>query len=264
MTKNGGRFSGKIAIITGAAGAIGGEVAARFAAEDARVVVADVAAPPQLSPQTSPQTLPQMLFCKTDVTDEESVRALMQFAENKCGGLDILINCAGIGLEKNLCETESAEWERVFAVNARGVFLCVKHAAGVLRKRGGGAIVNVGSIEADGANPMHAVYAASKGAVHSFTRNAAAELGAFGIRVNAVAPGWIDTPFNEKLLAQYPNPDAARAAICRLHPAGKTGTPRDVADAVLWLAGEESAFVAGQIFTIDGGRTAKLPLPEMF
>lgn len=249
------RFAGKVAVVTGAAGAIGGEIAARFFAEGAQTIAADLAAP---------QNIPAAIrFCKTDVADEESVRGLMRFAETECGGLDALVCCAGIGLEKHLCETDTAEWERIFAVNTRGVFLCIKHAAEVLRKRGGGVIVNIGSIEADGANPMHAAYAASKGAVHSLTRNAASELGAFGIRVNAVAPGWINTPFNETLLAQYPNPAAARAAICRLHPAGKTGAPRDVADAVLWLAGEESAFVNGQIITADGGRTARLPLPEL-
>ncbi|MGI9296901.1 MAG: SDR family NAD(P)-dependent oxidoreductase [Gammaproteobacteria bacterium] len=251
----GGCFTGKVAVITGAAGAIGREIAARFAAEGARAVAADVATPPEL-----PAGMP---FCKTDVADEDDVRALMRFAENECGGLDVLVNCAGIGLEKDLCETSAAEWERVFAVNARGVFLCIKHAAGVMRARGGGAVVNIGSVEADGANPLHSAYAASKGAVHSITRNAALELGPFGVRCNAVAPGWIDTPFNERLLAQYPNPRRARAAIRGLHPVGRTGTPRDVADAVLWLAGDESAFVSGQIFTIDGGRTARLPLPAL-
>ena len=252
-----GRVEGKVAVITGGYGAIGREIASRFYAEGARVVYADGVAADDLELQE------RQWFCKTDVADEDSVRALMQFTEKECGGLDVLVNCAGIGLEKHLYETELAEWESVFAVNTRGVFLCIKHATHLLRRRGGGAIVNVGSIEGDGANPMHAAYAASKGAVHSLTRNAALELGTDGIRVNAVAPGWIETPFNEQLLSQYPDPKAARAAISDLHPVGRMGAPRDVANAVLWLAGDDSAFISGQIFTIDGGRTAKLPLPAM-
>ena len=205
----------------------------------------------------------EMHFCKTNVGDEESARALFAFAEEKCGGVDVLVNCAGVVLEKPLLQTSAEEWDNIMSVNARGVFLCAKHAAPLMQKRGGGAIVNIGSIEALGANPSHAAYAASKGAVHSLTRNLALELGAHNIRCNAVAPGWIDTPFNDNLLAQYPDPQAARAAVRKLHPLGRSGTPEDVAALVLWLAGDGAAFASGQVYVHDGGRTACLPLPPL-
>ena len=203
-----------------------------------------------------------MLFFRADVGREEQARALAAFAVEN-GGFDILVNCAGAAIEKSIEDTEVEEWERVMAVNARGVFLATKHAFAPMRAGGGGAIVNIGSIEARGANPLHAAYAASKGAAHSLTRNTASEGGAWNIRCNAVAPGWIDTPFNEELIARYPRPDEARAEIRALHPVGRIGNPDDVAALALWLASDEAAFVSGQIYVLDGGRTARLPLPRL-
>lgn len=246
-------FDNKTAVITGAAGAIGAAIARAFAGAGAQVIAADLQPPPEK----------EMLFCRADVGDEESARALFAFAEEQCGGVDVLVNCAGVVLEKPLLQTSAEEWDKIMSVNARGVFLCAKHAAPLMQKRGGGAIVNIGSIEALGANPSHAAYAASKGAVHSLTRNLALELGAHNIRCNAVAPGWIDTPFNDNLLAQYPDPQAARAAVRKLHPLGRSGTPEDVAALVLWLAGDDAAFASGQVYVHDGGRTACLPLPPL-
>ena len=125
------------------------------------------------------------------------------------------------------------------------------------------AIVNISSIEGLGANPLHAVYAASKAAVAGFTHNTALEYGRYGIRCNAVAPGWINTPFNEQLLAQYPDRAAVDAEIKALHPVGRLGSPTDVANTVHWLASAESGFISGQEVIVDGGRLAKLPLPNL-
>ncbi len=247
-------FSEKTVVVTGAAAGIGLAIARRFAAANARVVVGDINAPPKED---------GFYYCRADVAEEESARELMRFAAEKAGGPDILVNNAGISAEKELTQTTAEEWDRVFAVNARGVFLCAKHALPFMRARGGGAIVNVGSIEARGANPAHAAYAASKGAVHSLTRNIALEFGAHNIRCNAVAPGWIDTSFNDALLARYANPEAAREKVRAMHPMGKTGSANDVAAAVLWLASEESSFANGQIYVQDGGRTACLPTPQL-
>ncbi|MGI9337361.1 MAG: SDR family NAD(P)-dependent oxidoreductase [Gammaproteobacteria bacterium] len=247
-------FDNKVAVITGASGGIGDAIGRAFVDAGARVVCADLQPPPEGS---------GMLFYNTDVCDERSVQSLFAFAEGECGGVDVLVSCAGVVLEKPVLQTSAAEWDRIMAVNARGVFLCAKNAAMAMKKRGGGAIVNIGSIEALGANPSHAAYAASKGAVHSLTRNLALELGADNIRCNAVAPGWIDTPFNDNLLAQYPNPAAARKAVNALHPLGKSGKPEDVAALVLWLASENAAFANGQVYIHDGGRTACLPLPPL-
>lgn len=253
---SGGSFIGKTVIVTGGAQNIGRAIAQRFVDSGATVIVADKT-PPQ------DKDAGDRLFCQTDVTDEDDVRKLIAFAKTNAGGVDVLVNNAGIALEKPVVETTVEEWERVMAVNVRGVFLCAKHAAAAMRARGGGAVVNIGSIEAMGANPLHAVYAASKGAVHSLTRNLALELGASNIRVNAVAPGWIETPFNENLINQYANPQAARRAIAQLHPVGRIGSADDVAAVVLWLASDAAAFANGQIYIHDGGRTACLPTPPL-
>ena len=245
-------LAGKIAVVTGAAGAIGRAIGRRFLRAGAKVIAADLRPPQEEG----------MLFFRADVGREEQARALAAFAVEN-GGFDILVNCAGAAIEKSIEDTEVEEWERVMAVNARGVFLATKHAFAPMRAGGGGAIVNIGSIEARGANPLHAAYAASKGAAHSLTRNIASEGGAWNIRCNAVAPGWIDTPFNEELIARYPRPDEARAEIRALHPVGRIGTPDDVAALALWLASDEAAFVSGQIYVLDGGRTARLPLPRL-
>ncbi|MDD9854968.1 MAG: SDR family NAD(P)-dependent oxidoreductase, partial [Gammaproteobacteria bacterium] len=242
-------FSGKTAVVTGAARGIGLAIARRFAAAAARVVVADVQPPP--TPESSGAGL---VFHRADVSDETQVRGLFDYAVDKFGGVDILVNNAGVAVEARLEDTAVADWERVFAVNARGVFLCAKHALRAMNRRGGrrgaergrggagqndaaettAAIINIGSIEARAANPLHAAYAASKGAVHSFTRSVALEYGARGIRCNAVAPGWIDTPFNDAFIARQPDPRGLRAALRGLHPLGRTGAPDDIADVVLW------------------------------
>lgn len=252
-------FADKGVVVTGASQGIGLATARAFAAAGARVVVADIAAPKEAAAEF------KFLFKQCDIRNEEGddgVRSLIAFAESS-GGVDILVNNAGVGLEKPLVETSVEEWEQVMAVNVRGVFLCAKHAAAAMRGRGGGAIVNIGSIEGLGANPLHAAYAASKGAVHSLTRNLALELGADNIRCNAVAPGWIETPFNENLIAQYPDPQAARDAIKRLHPVRRMGTPDDIAALVMWLASDACGFASGQVYVHDGGRTACLPLPPL-
>lgn len=252
------QFKGKTALVTGGASGIGAAITAAFAAAGARVAVADL-----VRPRRADAGMAAALYRRTDVSDEDSVRSLMHFVGRQCGGLDILVNNAGIALESPLCEMSAADWDRLFAVNVRGVFLCAKHAAPLMRRRGGGAVVNIGSIEASGANPLHAAYAASKGAVHSLTRNMALELGDDGIRCNAIAPGWIDTPLNDSLIARYPDPQAARKAIIGLHPAGRTGKPEDVAQAALWLASADAGFVSGQVYVVDGGRTARLPTPPL-
>ena len=244
-------LQGKIAVVTGAANGIGFAIARRFAAAGVRVIVGDVNPPP-----------PNFVYQRSDVSREDDVRALMRAAADS-GGLDILINNAGVSVEKSIETTTVEEWEKTMAVNVRGVFLCTKHAFPLLRRRGGGVIINIGSIEGMGANMAHAAYAASKAAVHALTRNTAIEGGSDNIRCNAIAPGWIDTPFNDALVAAYPDPAAARAAIRGLHPLGRLGTPDDIAALAMWLAADDAAFANGQVYVHDGGRTARLPLPAL-
>ena len=151
------------------------------------------------------------------------------------------------------------------AVNVRGTFLMSKHGLALMTATGAHnpSIVNISSIEGLGANPLHASYAASKAAVAAMTHNIALEYGPRGIRCNAISPGWINTPFNEQLLAQYPDREAVEREIMALHPAGRLGSPEDIANTVYWLASPESGFVTGQNIVVDGGRLAKLPLPKL-
>lgn len=246
-------FSGKIVVVTGGSQNIGLAIAMKFKAAGANVVVADLNPPDQFD----------IDFVKTDISDEDDVIALMGYLRKKHGRLDVLVNNAGICIEVPIHEMTAAQWDKTMNINAKGVFLMTKHAFAVLKDTQGSAIVNISSIEALGANPTHAAYAASKGAVSSFTHNTALEYGAFGIRCNAIAPGWINTPFNEAFLNQYPDRAKVDAEIKSLHPVGRLGQPEDIGDVALWLASPSSSFVTGQTIVVAGGRMAKLPTPSL-
>lgn len=150
-------------------------------------------------------------------------------------------------------------------INVKGVFLMTKHAFPLMTNgvSDNPAIVNISSIEGLGANPNHSVYGASKGAVASFTHNTALEYGPHGIRCNAIAPGWINTPFNEQFLVQYPDRAKVDAEIKGLHPVGRLGLPEDIANTAIYLASEKAGFITGQEIVVAGGRMAKLPLPNL-
>jgi len=253
--------SGRVVIVTGGSQNIGAAISARFLREDDRVICAD------LHPPTPPDSagLENVHFIETNVADEASVSALMAEVSAKFGHLDVLVNNAGICLETAIEHTSVEDWDRVMAVNVRGTFLMSKHGLALMTAKGAHdpSIVNISSIEGLGANPLHTSYAASKAAVAAMTHNIALEYGPRGIRCNAISPGWINTPFNEQLLAQYPDREAVEREIMALHPAGRLGSPEDIANTVYWLASPESGFVTGQNIVVDGGRLAKLPLPKL-
>ena len=246
-------FSGKIVIVTGGSQNIGLAIAKKFVYAGATVITADL----------NPPEVDDVDFIKTDIGSEDDVRILMETVRDDYGRLDVLINNAGICIEVPIHEMSVAQWEKTMAVNAKGVFLTTKHAFEILKAAENPSIVNISSIEALGANPTHAAYAASKGAVSSFTHNTALEYGAFGIRCNAIAPGWINTPFNEAFLNQYPDRKKVDAEIKALHPVGRLGEPDDIGDVALWLASPASSFVTGQTIVVAGGRMAKLPTPSL-
>ena len=230
-------FAGKRALITGAGSGIGAAVARLLAAEGAEVIVAD------LSPEAVADELGAQAIV-LDVRHEAEVELAM-------ADLDVLVNCAGIGSTTNAPETTLDVWENVFAVNARGTFLCCKYAIPGMAARGGGSIVNVASVAALVGLRNRAAYCASKGAVVSLTRALAVDHVADGIRVNAVAPGTVDSPWVRRLVEDVGESlDALRAR----QPMGRLGTPEEIADAVAYLAAAE--FVTGSVLVIDGGLTA--------
>ena len=245
----------RVAIVTGGSQNIGLAIAQAFKAEGAQVIIADL----------SPPKNNALLFHETNVTDENNVKDLMARIERDFGRLDVLVNNAGICLEVPIKNMSVDQWDKVMDVNVKGVFLMTKHAFPLMTNgiSETPAIVNISSIEGIGANPQHGVYGASKGAVTSFTHNTALEYGPHGIRCNAIAPGWINTPFNEQFLAQYPERAKVDAEIKDLHPVGRLGRPEDIANTAVYLASEKASFITGQEIIVAGGRMAKLPLPSI-
>lgn len=246
-------FTGKVVIVTGGSQNIGLAICETFLSAGATVISADL----------NPPEDPDIDFYKTNIASEGDVKVLLDYVADEYGSLDVLVNNAGIALEVSIADMTTEQWDKTMSVNVKGVFLTTKHALPLLKKSTSAAIVNISSIEGLGANPMHSAYGASKGAVSSFTHNTALEYGPHGIRCNAIAPGWINTPFNEQFLAQYPDRAKVDSEIKSLHPVGRLGLPKDIGDVVLWLAGPHSAFVTGQTIVVDGGRLSKLPLPSL-
>ena len=225
------------ALVTGGGSGIGAAVAHRFADHGFDVTIADI------QPDGVARELGAAMI-RLDVRDEAQVAPAME-------GVDVLVNVAGIGSTTDAPNTPLDVWEEVFAVNARGTFLCCKHAIPGMQARGGGAIVNVASIAALVGLRNRAAYCASKGAVVALTRALAVDHVADGIRVNAVCPGTVDSPWVRRLVEeQGESLDDLRAR----QPMGRLGTPDEIADAVVYLATAE--FVTGTILTVDGGLTA--------
>ena len=237
------RLAGKVAIVTGAARGIGAAIAERFAAEGARVVVADIDA---CASQTASR-IPGSLAIRTDVGDPAAVDSMVARTVEAFGRLDILVNNAGIGHVRPFLETPLAEWERVMRVNLTGCFLCAQAAARAMLG-GGGSIVNIGSISGQRGSMWRAAYGASKAGVLQLTRVLAVELAPYRIRVNAVSPGPTET---EQVRECH---DAAtRRAYCGLLPLKRYAAPEEIAAAALFLASDEASFVTGHVLNADGG-----------
>ncbi|NEX45685.1 SDR family NAD(P)-dependent oxidoreductase [Pseudotabrizicola algicola] len=254
------RTANKTAIITGGAVGIGRACAIRLAQEGARVAIFDMLADEgaALAAELTGQGH-AAAFWQVDVTDEAAVKAATDAAAAHFGGLHVVVNNAGIsGSPKPTDEVTEADWDKVQAVNVKGVFFGTKHAIPHLRAAGGGSIINLSSIAGLIGVGNLAAYHASKGAVRLMSKNDAITYAPDKIRVNSIHPAYIWTPMVENhLRATAPDLEAAKAAAGSVHPVGHMGEPDDIAWAVVWLASEESKFVTGAEIVIDGGYTAR-------
>jgi 3alpha(or 20beta)-hydroxysteroid dehydrogenase len=242
------RLAGKVAIITGGARGMGAATSRLFAAEGARVIIADVL---DAEGGTLAREIGEAaLFLHHDVSDEDSWRQLLRDAVAHFGGVDVLVNNAGILMMKGLLDIQKAEFERVLAVNLVGTFLGIKTTAPLIIERGGGAIVNISSVDGmKGANSTGA-YSASKWGVRGLTKVAAMELGHRGVRVNSVHPGGVNTAMGVR-----PGPEGLAMAqkFYKGIPLGRIGQPEEIAHVSLFLASDESSYVCGAEIVVDGG-----------
>ena len=246
----GSRLAGKTAAVTGGAGGIGQAICRRFADEGAEVVALDPADPFEIGPGVRTVRL--------DVTDEEAVSAVFAELADAWSQLDVLVNAAGVEIEKTIEHTTLAEWNRVFAVNVTGMFLASKQALPLLRASGNASVINFGSYDGFIADPGLAAYCASKGAVHALTRAMAVDHGPEGIRVNAICPGYVDTPMLQSFFQDSGDIESLQTAVREVHPSRTYGTPTDVANLASWLASDEARYANGQLWVLDGGLTAQV------
>ena len=246
-------FAGKVALVTGAAGGMGRATAQAFAAAGAKVVTADIAA--DEGEQTAKLIRGnggEAVFVRTDVSDAADVEAAVATAVNEYGGLDCAANMAAIETETTfLADCEEATFDRLVAVNLRSIFLCLKYEIRAMLQRGGGSIVNIASTNSFRPLPKQAVYTATKHGVIGLTKTAAIEYAGKGIRVNAVAPGAIDTPMLRGAIAARGSDEAE--VISRLSLVGRFGDPTEIANAVLWLCSDRSTYTIGHTLAVDGG-----------
>ena len=255
-----GRLDGKVCVITGAGGGMGREAAIVFTGEGAKVCVADLDV--SLAEETVTMCVGEAFAFPVNVADEDGVQSLMAATAERFGGIDVLYNNAGISPadDASVLDTSVDAWQRVQDVNTKGVFLCCKHGIPYLLERGGGSVINVASFVAIlGAATSQISYTASKGAVLAMSKELGVQFAREGVRVNALCPGPVETPL---LLAIYGDDPTAFARRQVHWPTGRLGKPREIVNAALFLASDESSFVTGAAFVVDGGITAAYVTPE--
>jgi NAD(P)-dependent dehydrogenase (short-subunit alcohol dehydrogenase family) len=265
-----GKLESQVAIITGAGSGIGQATALAFAREGANVVVADVNLRAAEETVRLIHTLEQdgggpprgakAAAFQANVTAASDASALVDYTLQIFGKVTLLVNNAGVGVAGTILTTSEEDWDRIFAVNVKGIYHCSRAAIPKMIEQGGGTIVNVSSIVAMVAVVDRAAYGASKGAVLALTKAMAADHVKDNVRVNCVCPGTVDTPWVERMVQSYPDPEDARRKMVARQPVGRLGTAEEIAGAILYLASPEARFATGSALVIDGGFTAfKLP-----
>lgn len=258
------QLQGRIALVTGGARGIGAATARTLAKAGAKVIITDMADGSAVASEVGGA------FTRHDVTDEASWEAAISFARQSFGGLDILVNNAGIFFARPIAETTLEDFRRMQAVNVEGVFLGIKHAIPAIAERGekwvgGGSIINLSSVAGLRGSPLAIAYNASKGAVRLMSKSAALECAAMGVkvRVNSVHPGVIQTMMGDQVVNDFAaaggqnDMETAKATVVGSHPIGRFGRDTEIADAILFLASDQSSFMTGSELVIDGGMTAK-------
>lgn len=249
-----GRLSGKACLVTGAGSGIGRETALRFAEEGARIAVADIR---EAAARSTAREIGETAIALTvDVTSAQSSAIAVESTCSHFGGLDVVVNNAGVTIVGAVHELSEDDWDRELDTNLKSVYLVSKAAWPRLLERGGGAIVNTASIAGLWAIPADAAYCASKAGVIMLTKCMALDGARSSIRVNCVCPGYTQTPMIDGYFQDQADPAEARRLAESLHPLGRLGQPRDIADAIVYLASEEATWVTGTALVVDGGLTS--------
>lgn len=249
------RLENKTALVTGGRQGIGKAIVEAFVAEGARVMTCGRGPRPDDLPAN-------ILWQSSNMASSKDVDNLKNQVNKQFGTLSILVNNAGIQIEKTVVQTTDEDWEELMGVNARGVFLACRAFIPTMER--GGSIINIGSISGHVADPGLALYNASKAFVHGLTRSVAVDHGP-ALRCNAICPGWIMTDMIEAAFAVATSPEAAERDALARHPSGRFGNPADIASLAVWLGSDEASFATGQCYTLDGGMTAASPLnPGLF
>jgi NAD(P)-dependent dehydrogenase (short-subunit alcohol dehydrogenase family) len=249
------RLEGKRAVVTGAGAGIGRAIALRLASEGARVALADV--DEEAAEKVASEIDGETLVRRTDVTRAEEVEALVASAVEAWGGLDVMVNNAGVGVAATVVDTTQEDYERVMDVCVRGTLLGMKYAIPAIRDSDGGSVINMSSVAALVGITDRAVYSAAKGAILSMTRAAAIDHVSEGVRVNCIAPGTVDTPWIDRITSGYDDPGEARANMQARQPHSRFVTPEEIAAMAAYLASDEAASCIGACMIADGGVTAR-------